>query len=168
MLNRKALTSRVEELTQQSEISGAPVGILVGDLDHFKSVNDTAGHAARDAVLSDVAHRLRAQLRAFDLAYRIGGEEFLVLLPGADLEESRALADGLRVAVAREGLGEGRHVTISFGVSASPRGEAFRYGEVFAAADAALYEAKRTGRDRVCVAPSREPVGDFRRVSVVP
>ncbi|HEV2998116.1 MAG TPA: GGDEF domain-containing protein [Solirubrobacteraceae bacterium] len=155
MLNRKALTSRVEELTQQSEVSGAPIGIVIGDLDHFKSINDTAGHAIGDAVLRDVAHRLRGQLRAFDLAYRLGGEEFVVLFPGADLLESRALAEGLRVAVADESVGDGRCVTMSFGVSASARGEIFRYRDVFAAADAALYEAKRTGRDRVCTAPAR-------------
>jgi hypothetical protein len=98
---------------------------------------------------------MRVHLRAFDLAYRIGGEEFVVMLPGADLRQTAALAQDLRAAVLTETDGGGQLVTMSCGVSASVRGEPFRYGEVFAAADAALYEAKRTGRDRVCVAATR-------------
>lgn len=151
LLNRKALATRSKELAQQSAISGEPIGIIVGDLDSFKTINDSVGHAAGDAVLIDVAYRMRVHLRAFDLAYRIGGEEFVVMLPGADLRQTAALADDLRAAIVTETDGGGRRVTMSWGVSASARGDPFRYEEVFAAADAALYEAKRTGRDRVCV-----------------
>jgi diguanylate cyclase (GGDEF)-like protein len=152
MLNRKALRVRVEELAQQSEVTGEPIGVIVGDLDRFKSVNDTHGHATGDAVLQDVAYLLRKQLRAFDLAYRIGGEEFLIVLPGSDLDRSAELADRLREAVAHDELGGGVPVTMSFGVGASRRGEKFEYKPVFAKADAALYRAKRCGRDQVCVA----------------
>src|SRR5665811_643861 len=87
MLNRKALSVRVHELAQQSEITAEPVGVIVADLDHFKDVNDTRGHSIGDAVLRDVAYLLRKQLRAFDLAYRLGGEEFLILVPGSDMEQ---------------------------------------------------------------------------------
>jgi predicted signal transduction protein with EAL and GGDEF domain len=92
MLNRTALTRRVEELAQQSQITRQPIGLIAGDIDHFKQVNDSHGHAAGDAVLKDVAYELRKTLRAFDLFYRTGGEEFLVLLPGADLAHTTELA----------------------------------------------------------------------------
>jgi len=158
MLNRNALASRVAELAQQSELSGEPVGLILADLDHFKQVNDSLGHATGDAVLRDVAYVLRKQLRAFDLAYRLGGEEFLVLLPGADGFQTRELAEELREAVSAGAVGGGVEVTLSLGVSASQRGEALDYAAVFAEADAALYEAKRSGRDRVC---GNDAAGEF-------
>jgi diguanylate cyclase (GGDEF)-like protein len=162
MLNRKALTTRVSELAQQSEISGQPIGVIVGDLDHFKEINDSQGHAAGDAVLTDVAYVLRKQLRAFDLAYRIGGEEFLVLLPGSDTRECVRLAQLLRRSVEACTFGDGAMLTMSFGISASIAGDRFDYERVFAAADDALYEAKSLGRNRVSTAelverPSGEP-----------
>jgi diguanylate cyclase (GGDEF)-like protein len=156
MLNRKALEQRAEQLAEQSQVTRLPVGIVVGDIDHFKSVNDSGGHAAGDAVLKEVAYELRTTLRAFDAFYRIGGEEFVVLLPGADSGRAHELAEELRVAVAAEPRG-GRPVTMSFGTAASARGEAFDYDTVFARADAALYEAKRGGRDRVCAAAAENP-----------
>jgi diguanylate cyclase (GGDEF)-like protein len=149
MLNRKALMNRAAELAQQSEVTGEPVGMILGDLDHFKEVNDSQGHAAGDAALTDVAYLLRKRLRAFDLAYRVGGEEFLVLLPGADTRESAEMAEELRAAVAAGTVGDGTALTVSFGVSASARGAGFDYQRVFAAADEALYEAKSEGRNRV-------------------
>jgi diguanylate cyclase (GGDEF)-like protein len=152
-LNRKALTSRVAELTEQAGVTGEPIGIALGDLDHFKRINDSCGHAVGDAVLKDVAYLLRKELRAFDLIYRIGGEEFLLLLPGADLEHTEAVAEELREAVRCKPVGGGQRVTMSFGVAASERGEAFDYDAVFEQADAGLYDAKRCGRDRTCKAP---------------
>lgn len=154
MLNRHALAGRTSELAQQSEVTGQPVGIILGDVDHFKQVNDSYGHPIGDAVLKDIAYRMRKLLRAFDLAYRLGGEEFLVLLPGADQQESAALAEQLRQAVA-ETTAAGQSVTMSFGVSASIQGSTFEFPVVLAEADDALYEAKRSGRDRVCRATSR-------------
>ena len=100
MLNRKALASRVAELEQQSLVSGEPIGLVVGDLDRFKEVNDSCGHATGDAVLKEVAYAMRKELRAFDLAYRLGGEEFLVVLPGADSDTSALLAERLRDVLA--------------------------------------------------------------------
>jgi diguanylate cyclase (GGDEF)-like protein len=150
MLNRHSLADRTVELAHQSERTGQSVGLIVGDLDHFKQINDEHGHATGDAVLQDVAYMLRKQLRAFDLAYRIGGEEFLVLLPGADLAQSAAMAERLRKGVAADTVGGGLRVTMSFGVSASRSGGAFDYQAVCAEADAALYEAKRKGRNEVC------------------
>ncbi len=150
MLNRKALSARAQELAQQSEFTREPVGLIVGDLDHFKNVNDTRGHAVGDIVLKEVAYVLRKHLRAFDLAYRLGGEEFLILVPGSDLAQTAELAERLREGVCAEELGGGVAVTMSFGVGASAHDERFAYAAVFAEADAALYRAKRSGRDRVC------------------
>lgn len=164
MLNRKALSNRVGELTQQSEVTGQPVGIVIGDLDHFKGINDSLGHAVGDTVLKQIAYELRRHLRAFDLAYRLGGDEFLFLMPGAETQECQELAEELRHAVEKT-LGDSVNVTISLGVSASPPGERFDYDSVFASADAALYEAKHSGRNRVITEPlavvtRQDPVGE--------
>jgi diguanylate cyclase (GGDEF)-like protein len=156
MLNRNALNVRVQELAQQSAVTGEPIGVIVGDLDRFKEVNDTHGHSVGDAVLKEVAYVLRKQLRAFDLSYRLGGEEFLILLPGSDIHKTEDLAERLRARVGAEELADGIPVTMSFGVSASTRNETFDYAAVFARADAALYSAKRGGRDRVCMAGRQE------------
>jgi diguanylate cyclase (GGDEF)-like protein len=156
MLNRHALAGRTRELTQQSEVSGQPIGVIVGDVDHFKSINDTYGHGVGDAVLTDVAYALRKRLRAFDLAYRLGGEEFLVLLPGADIEQTEKMAEVLRAEIDGKEVGSGQTVTMSFGISASADDSIFDYPTVFAEADVALYEAKSTGRNRVVRGTERQ------------
>jgi len=150
-LNRKALSRRVEELRQQSEVLGAPISVVMLDIDHFKNVNDTIGHAGGDAVLRDVAYLIRKEMRAFELAYRLGGEEFLVLLPGATVNQARNLAERLRRAVEGKTFVEGTELTISLGVSGSRSGETFDFDSLYAEADAALYEAKRNGRNRVAM-----------------
>lgn len=154
LLNRHALELRVSELAVQADGGDVTIGVIVADLDRFKAVNDERGHAAGDDVLRGVARRLRTQGRAFELLYRIGGEEFLVLLPGATLDDAAAHAEQLRRAIAAEPV-EGIAVTCSFGVSASDAG-GFHFPEVFARADAALYAAKEGGRDQVRVA---DPAG---------
>lgn len=151
MLNRKALANRTTELEQQSVITGDPVAVIAADLDCFKNVNDTLGHAGGDAVLKDVAYVMRKSLRAFDLSYRFGGEEFVILLPGAELVRAIDMAEQLRAAVEATDNFPGTEVTMSFGVSASKRGAPFEFDSVLAEADEALYEAKRAGRNRVCV-----------------
>jgi diguanylate cyclase (GGDEF)-like protein len=151
MLNRAALGSRMTELGQQSEVNGDPVGLVLADVDCFKRVNDTHGHGTGDAVLRDIAYRLRKRTRAFDLAYRVGGDEFVLVLPGSDSAGALALADQLCAAIADEAFA-GVEVTLSCGVATSRPGAPFVYEEVFAAADAALYEAKRDGRNRVRLA----------------
>lgn len=150
MLNRNALHVRIAELTQQAALSGDPIGVVLGDLDRFKRVNDGHGHATGDAVLRDVAYRLRKSLRAFDLVYRLGGEEFLILLPGADAPHAAEVAGRLRESVADEPIA-GLSITMSFGAAASPGGR-FDFDTVLEAADNALYAAKHAGRNRVCIA----------------
>jgi diguanylate cyclase (GGDEF)-like protein len=155
MLNRSALGGRVEELRAQSAVSGDPVALVLADVDHFKEVNDEHGHRAGDEVLRQLALRLRQRIRATDLAYRYGGEEFLMILPGAALPEAVAFADQLCAAIADEKI-EGVGVTLSCGVAASGTGSVFAYEQIFTAADAALYEAKREGRN--CVRAARHEI----------
>lgn len=149
LLNRHALEVRVAELEQQAAGGDVTIGVIVADVDHFKAINDEHGHAAGDAVLRAAADRLRSQGRAFELIYRIGGEEFLVMLPGASLDDTAAHAELLRKAITATPVAE-RRVTMSFGVSASHAG-GFDFQRVFCRADAALYEAKQGGRDQVRV-----------------
>ncbi len=149
MLNRTALASRVAELEQQARLAGQPVAMLIVDIDRFKQLNDDHGHAVGDAVLVEVAARIRGELRAYDAAYRIGGDEFLVLLPGAGAHSAAELGRALCKAVSLDPCAE-LDVTVSIGVSASA-GAVFSYAEVFVAADEALYAAKAAGRDRVSV-----------------
>ena len=151
MLNRRALDQRLRELTAQAQVTGQPIAVIASDLDHFKRVNDEHGHATGDAVLVEVAYRLRKALRAFDLAYRVGGEEFLVVLPGADVPAATRLAEELRAAVAAEPAA-GLWVTMSFGVAGST-GLGLECERLLDQADTALYEAKARGRDRVVAAP---------------
>jgi len=151
LLNRSALESRARDLAAQSTRTGDPVGVILGDLDHFKELNDTHGHQFGDAVLVQVAYTLRKELRAYELAYRLGGEEFLILLPGADDKMATTIAESLRRAIGAINL-QGVPLTISFGVGASKRGQAFDLATVLASADAALYRAKAAGRNLVVAA----------------
>jgi diguanylate cyclase (GGDEF)-like protein len=148
MLNRKSLKPRAAEIGAQSAVSGAPVGLVVVDIDHFKRVNDSLGHATGDAVLRDVAYTIRKGLRAFELAYRLGGEEFLMLLPGANRAMTRKIAESVRTRIAAAEYPEGLEVTVSCGFSASEPGEPFDYDEHYERADQYLYEAKSKGRNR--------------------
>jgi diguanylate cyclase (GGDEF)-like protein len=150
LLNRTALAARVMELDAHAATAAGGVAVVLADLDHFKAVNDAAGHRVGDHVLEEVAARFRACLRSFDAAYRIGGEEFLVLIADSDLDTATRLAERLRRAVAGAPCA-GTAVTVSLGVAVAPRDRNLAYEELFRRADAALYRAKREGRDRVCV-----------------
>ncbi len=155
MFNRRALERRVDELEQQARLTGQAAAVIVADIDHFKRINDSAGHAIGDVLLVELSAALRRSLRAFDLCYRTGGEEFVVLLPGADVEQAARVAEQLRRAAASVSNGAWS-LTMSFGVAASSPGRFFRYETVFERADSALYEAKRLGRNRVCAASTDE------------
>jgi len=149
LLNRNALEQRLAELDGQPSRGGDGLShaLLLCDLDHFKRVNDQLGHAAGDAVLQDVAYTMRSVLRAGDSIYRVGGEEILVVLPGAREEDAVAVAERLRVAV-RERRPAGVGVTISVGGAVSGP-ETVDTDDLVARADSALYAAKAAGRDTV-------------------
>ena len=151
LFNRNALEQRLGELDGMptSEAEGLSHALLLCDLDHFKRVNDRLGHAAGDAVLQDVAYTMRATLRAGDSIYRVGGEEILVVLPGAGEAGAVEIAERLRGAV-RERRPVGVPVTLSIGVAVSGPGPVDT-DELVSCADAALYSAKAAGRDRVMV-----------------
>ncbi|HZU40035.1 MAG TPA: GGDEF domain-containing protein, partial [Solirubrobacteraceae bacterium] len=152
LLNRNALETRIDELRAQAQLSGERVGLLVIDIDHFKAINDAHGHAKGDEVMRELAMRLAGRLRAYDSLYRIGGEEFAVLLPGAGREELSELSEQLRESVASAPVA-GLPVTISVGAARSWGGEELAWDELFLRADGALYCAKAAGRDRVRMAP---------------
>jgi diguanylate cyclase (GGDEF)-like protein len=130
----------------------AALGLVLLDIDHFKKVNDTHGHPTGDLVLAAVAATVKETVREADTAYRVGGEEMAVIVPGAGLEEARGLAERIRRAVEgrafRTDRGEPLAATVSAGVAAIGTKLADP-ASLFAAADAALYDAKRTGRNRV-------------------
>jgi diguanylate cyclase (GGDEF)-like protein len=155
LLNRLALQRRFEELRTQAALSGAEVCMVIGDIDHFKRINDEHGHDCGDAVLAEVADALRTNMRSFSLLYRLGGEEFLAVLPGLDAEQGASLAGRLREAV-QERRPRGIDVTISFGIAAA-RGADVVFDTMFAEADRHLYEAKRTGRNRVAPGSGEAP-----------
>ena len=147
----------------QSLRTGAGVGILLMDLDHFKQVNDSAGHAAGDSVLRAVARALRRVVRDSDYAVRYGGEEFLVVLTNSTVEGAMRVAQALQAAMAelRAPTSAIERVTASIGVAVFPD-HGNELDDVVAAADLAMYQAKRDGRDRIAVAPMslREISGD--------
>ncbi len=151
LFNRNALEQRLGELDGQpsNEAEGLSHALLLCDLDHFKRVNDQLGHAAGDAVLQDVAYTMRATLRAGDSIYRVGGEEILVVLPGAAEADAVEIAERLCGAV-RDRRPVGVPVTLSIGVAVSGPGPVDT-DELVSCADAALYLAKAGGRDRVVV-----------------
>ena len=147
LLNRNALEQRL------SELDGSPAGqslshaLLLCDLDHFKRVNDKLGHSAGDTVLQEVAYTMRAKLRAGDSIYRVGGEEILVVLPGATKDDAVDIAERLRLAV-RDLHPVGVTMTVSIGVAVSSPG-GFDTDDLVNRADEALYAAKANGRDTV-------------------
>jgi diguanylate cyclase (GGDEF)-like protein len=152
LLNRNALEQRLAELDGQPSggKDGLSHALLLCDLDHFKRVNDRLGHATGDAVLQDVAYTMRSALRAGDSIYRIGGEEILVVLPGASKEDAVRVSERLRQAV-RKRRPAGVEVTISVGAAVS-KPQTVNTDDLVARADAALYSAKANGRDLVFVA----------------
>jgi diguanylate cyclase (GGDEF)-like protein len=156
--NRRQCEDRLANELARVDRFGGPLAVVVADLDWFKDVNDRYGHPAGDTVLREFAILLGKTVRDVDLAGRWGGEEFILILPGTDLEGGAELAERVRVALAGRIVlaadGTPTPVTASFGVAATP--PAKTASELFAAADAAMYEAKRTGRNRVQTAP--EPV----------
>ena len=155
LYNRRYLEETMERETRRAVRAEQGLGVLMLDLDHFKKFNDTHGHDAGDTVLRETASFLLKSVRAEDIVCRFGGEEFVVILPVADLKVTQARAERIRtrmreLTVMHQGQSLGM-VTVSVGVAELPQHGASAK-ELLEAADAALYRAKREGRDRVAVA----------------
>jgi len=151
LFNRNALEQRLSELDGQpcDPASGVSHAFLLCDLDHFKRVNDKYGHPTGDAVLQDLAYTMRATLRAGDSIYRVGGEEILVILPGAGHDDACEIAERLCAAV-RERNPKGVAVSLSIGVAVAEP-DTIDTDDLLARADASLYAAKANGRDRIFI-----------------
>jgi diguanylate cyclase (GGDEF)-like protein len=156
--NRRRFMSEFRREAQRADRSGTALSVIVLDIDDFKKVNDTWGHETGDAVLRGLAEALAAATRSVDLAARLGGEEFAVLLPNTDAEGAEGVAERIQRDLAaisipvRDGT---LHVTASFGISSFP--DLASLGELLNDADRCLYEAKRAGKNRIVVsAPAQQ------------
>ncbi|WP_240974178.1 GGDEF domain-containing protein [Nonomuraea composti] len=158
LLNAAAWQREADTEIVRARRTGDTLALLIIDIDHFKRVNDAHGHLVGDQVLVGVASMLRSQLRDYDVVGRFGGEEFVVLLPGADIDEARQVAERLRVRIGHMAIPVDDtlvRVTISAGVALmSVHGDDLI--DLLTAADLALYRAKELGRDRVCI-PAVQP-----------
>jgi diguanylate cyclase (GGDEF)-like protein len=153
LLNRGGFERQAETVLLRAARHGMPVSLVLTDLDHFKAVNDTYGHASGDRVIESFAAFLREAGVPGHIAGRIGGEEFAVLLPGTNLAAARLFAEGTRSsfgALPIDSLPLNHRCTASFGVAELQPLESFR--DMMRRADAALYEAKKAGRDQVRIA----------------
>jgi two-component system cell cycle response regulator len=153
LFNRRYMETHVSALVQRSVARGKPLSVLILDIDYFKSINDTFGHDAGDDVLREFSDRLKASIRGIDLACRIGGEEFVVVMPDTDLGVATLVAERIRRRIAGEPFPIERgarsvEVTISVGI-ATRLGPQDNASQMLKRADEALYRAKRDGRNRV-------------------
>jgi two-component system cell cycle response regulator len=152
LFNRRYLESNLAKLAQRARAAGGPLSLLLADIDHFKSVNDTHGHLVGDHVLREFAGRLRHLMRASDLVCRLGGEEFIIVMPDTSLEDARHVGERLCASIAAEPFQSGGaaalKVTASVGVATlGPPSEGV--DALLKRVDLALYCAKREGRNRV-------------------
>jgi len=153
--NRRFGLQRLTEEFGRSSRSGDPLGLLMLDLDHFKAVNDTYGHLVGDRVLQTVVRAARQVLREGDVLLRYGGEEFLIVLPGAGRDDLMQMAERVRRAVAEAEITEAGQripVTVSIGGSGLPDNNATKPQDLIVVADAAMYSSKESGRDRWVIA----------------
>jgi len=160
--NRREFMSRGRELVRQTRARKGTISCLFLDVDHFKKVNDTHGHAAGDAVLAEVGRVLGAHVRSNDMVGRLGGEEFAVLLPDTPAHQVVEVARRIRRVVSQhrfQGLPAGTRLTVSIGVSATSTRGPHTLDDLLAAADEATYTAKRTGRNQVQQHPSLAQAG---------
>ena len=146
-VNRRGFDQQLAARTTTARAHTVPLSVVIIDIDHFKSVNDTLGHASGDAVLKGLVLVLSKVLRPDDVLARFGGEEFVALLPGCPLDHALHVAEKMRAAIEAADFHIGRTVTASFGVVQWMRTQT--PADVLAAADACLYAAKAAGRNRV-------------------
>ena len=153
LYNRRYMMNQLSQLLKRSSMGGNPVSVVIADIDHFKAVNDTYGHDAGDEVIKEVAARLRQNIRPTDIPCRMGGEEFLIIMPETPPDAACSAAERIRRSIASErfSIEGGRKaidVTLSAGVSFAS-GPDDTIAELTKRADKALYQAKSSGRNRV-------------------
>jgi two-component system chemotaxis response regulator CheY len=164
LLNRQGLYEHGTLEIARAERMHYPLGLAMLDLDYFKKINDRYGHAIGDQALIHASNQIRAIVRPYDVVGRWGGEEFLVLMPGVDLNEACVIAERIRMQIANAELSIPDigvlHLRASLGVTNAKGGE-IDFDALIAEADQALYTAKRTGRNRIAgVSHARNPVLD--------
>jgi two-component system cell cycle response regulator len=162
--NRRYLSSHLDSVVRRMQDSDKPVSLLMIDVDHFKRINDTYGHAAGDEVICEVGQRILRNIRGFDLAARYGGEEFVVVMPDTPMEVALAVAERLCRRMANEPVSisdasDRVRVTVSIGVAES-RNKNDTAERLLKLADDALYEAKDAGRNQVIPTPDRAAHAD--------
>jgi diguanylate cyclase (GGDEF)-like protein len=164
LYNRRYMEDMLERLVRLSARNHTSVAVVMIDLDHFKRLNDQHGHLMGDAVLRAVAGAITESLRESDVACRYGGEELIVLLPDCGLEAAREKAEDIRLRIEALSTVHGVEVTASLGIAAAPETSSTG-ADLIAMADAALYEAKRTGRNRAVAAARRKKGGDVTAIA---
>lgn len=159
-LNRKAICNKLEIELDRSCRCGQFLSVALIDIDHFKLVNDTHGHAAGDAALRAVTTAISSHLRSYDILGRFGGDEFLLILPETTLDDATFVAQRIRATLETSSRSADSHVpTISLGITQHEPDDILQH--LLDRADAALYEAKRSGRNRVCQRPRFGPLGEL-------
>ena len=160
--NRRQMDEQLEEAIHHATGElGMPACLALADLDHFKRINDTHGHAVGDEVLKAFSQLLITSMRDTDRIYRYGGEEFLIFMQNVDIEQAETLLNRLRQKIAgyplhAEGMNDPLHITVSFGIAQVMGTEPLR--NLTRRADEALYQAKNAGRNRVCVSDGLVPI----------
>ena len=149
--NRRYMHTALATAVERCRRSSEPASLLLLDVDRFKPLNDTIGHAAGDRVLKAIVTLVDRRLRLVDSVFRLGGDEFVVLLSGARAADARVVAEELRTAMERVRVVQDRLVSISIGIAELSANQS--PAEWLAEADAALYDAKRAGRNRVASLP---------------
>jgi len=151
ILNRGAILNELEKLASRSSRENTPLSIGMLDIDYFKRVNDTYGHLAGDEILKEVCNRVMSCLRNYDLVGRYGGEEILVLTPGADQSQALLIFERIRKSICEQKmLSDEVDLTVSVSIGISTYGEDMTPKMLIQAADDALYRAKERGRNQVC------------------
>ena len=152
LLNRAEILAALQREFSRSGREDKPATVILADIDHFKRINDSLGHAAGDEVLKEVAKRLKSDLRPYDVVGRYGGEEFLIILPGCDLTVGARRANDIRGLVAKDPIqtpSGTAAVTISMGVTVTSTARDHSISDVLREADVSMYMAKKNGRNRV-------------------
>lgn len=157
ILNHREILNILEKEINRSERQGNSLAVIMGDLDYLKKVNDTYGHVAGDAVLVEVANRMRHNIRTYDSIGRYGGEEFLLVLPNCAAQEAMLIANRILDNISKEPVmfnSTPIPITISLGLAVKEVGEILATADLVQAADTALYQAKKNGRNRIEMADS--------------